>query len=122
MRRYSVGLLIRKREDGYEFVMEDGYYHSTPTDFGMDFKSAVFREIKKHFNVTSFWYGGKVPNAFLEYGLPIGDFERDGDFPEGFQTECKYTMSEEEEGEESGTKGGEEDDVSMDDPEDEDLE
>ncbi|KAI1812435.1 hypothetical protein GGS20DRAFT_591655 [Poronia punctata] len=74
--RYSVGLLLRKRkENWFELVMEDSFYHKMSNDqkyysdehdldTGMDFKSAVVEDIQRNFRIRSFWYGGFVPNAF----------------------------------------------------------
>ncbi|TGJ81257.1 hypothetical protein E0Z10_g7530 [Xylaria hypoxylon] len=77
------GVLIRKLEEGsYEFIMEDAHYHRVSANpeyyeekydiypnSGMDFKSALLQDVESHFNVTSFWHGGEVPNAFANFGI-----------------------------------------------------
>ncbi|KAI0411554.1 hypothetical protein F5X98DRAFT_380627 [Xylaria grammica] len=82
-----VGILIRKVGwDNYEFIMEDAHYHrvSSNPDYyeqkydlypnsGMDFKSALLQDVLSHFNVTSFWHGGEVPNAFENFGICLTD-------------------------------------------------
>ncbi|KAI1277888.1 hypothetical protein F5Y07DRAFT_388214 [Xylaria sp. FL0933] len=93
--RYSVGMLIRKLEnDSYEFIMEDAHYYrvsSDPdyyednfgvhSDSGMDFKSALLQDVVSHFNVTSFWHGGEVPNAFATLGIGL---------PDSVSTSCSF--------------------------------
>ncbi|KAI0432428.1 hypothetical protein F5Y09DRAFT_353521 [Xylaria sp. FL1042] len=85
--RYSVGVLLRKLgKDNYEFIMEDAHYHrvsSDPayyednygvySDSGMDFKSALLQDVVSHFNITSFWHGGEVPNALAPFGICLSD-------------------------------------------------
>ncbi|GAW13583.1 hypothetical protein ANO14919_029700 [Xylariales sp. No.14919] len=66
--------------------MEDAHYHrvSSNPDYyeqkydlypnsGMDFKSALLQDVLSHFNVTSFWHGGEVPNAFENFGICLTD-------------------------------------------------
>lgn len=76
--RYSVGVLIRKLgKDSYELIMEDAHHHRVSArpgyyedrygiyaDTGMDFKAALLEDVARHFEITSFWRGGDVPNAF----------------------------------------------------------
>ncbi|KAJ8125186.1 hypothetical protein O1611_g8454 [Lasiodiplodia mahajangana] len=70
----------------YEFVMEDAHYYRVSADpkywrekyglwpnTGMDFKSALLQDVETHFNVTSFWHGGEVPNAFQNFGIRLKD-------------------------------------------------
>ncbi|GAP85163.1 hypothetical protein SAMD00023353_2200980 [Rosellinia necatrix] len=85
--RMSVGMLIRKLRGGnYEFIMEDAFYYrvsSNPIffkeryglqpDSGMDFKAALLEDVHQKFNVTSFWHGGEVPNAFEHFGIKLRD-------------------------------------------------
>ncbi|KAI0517826.1 hypothetical protein F5B22DRAFT_654586 [Xylaria bambusicola] len=85
--RYSVGVLIRKLEkDSYEFIMEDAHHHRVSAnpgyyrdkygvypDTGMDFKAALLEDVAAHFNITSFWRGGDVPNAFADFGIGLRD-------------------------------------------------
>ncbi|KAI0813877.1 hypothetical protein GGR55DRAFT_702857 [Xylaria sp. FL0064] len=80
--------------DSYEFIMEDAHYHrvsSDPayyednfgvySDSGMDFKSALLQDVVSHFNVTSFWHGGEVPNAFATFGIGL---------PDSVSTSCSF--------------------------------
>ncbi|KAI0474196.1 hypothetical protein F4859DRAFT_82289 [Xylaria cf. heliscus] len=66
--------------------MEDAHYHrvSAKTKYyekkydvypnsGMDFKAALLEDVESHFNITSFWHGGDVPNAFEDYGISLAD-------------------------------------------------
>jgi hypothetical protein len=39
----------------------------------VDFKSAVVEDVQRHFRITSFWYGGYVPNAFEKWGIKLPD-------------------------------------------------
>ncbi|KAI0538579.1 hypothetical protein GGR58DRAFT_525998 [Xylaria digitata] len=85
--RYSAGVLIRNLgEDSYELIMEDSHYRRVSADpayyeekydiypnSGMDFKSALFQDVESHFHVTSFWYGGEVPNVFAGFGISLTD-------------------------------------------------
>ncbi|KAI8945549.1 hypothetical protein F4801DRAFT_594066 [Xylaria longipes] len=85
--RYSVGILIRKvGKEAYEFIMEDAHYHRVSANpkyhedkydvypnSGMDFKSALLEDVESHFNVTSFWHGGDVPNAFEDLDVSLPD-------------------------------------------------
>ncbi|KAK5625684.1 hypothetical protein RRF57_001400 [Xylaria bambusicola] len=85
--RYSVGVLIRKLgKNSYEFIMEDAHHHHVSANpgyyrdkygvypnTGMDFKAALLEDAAAHFNITSFWRGGDVPNAFADFGIGLRD-------------------------------------------------
>ncbi|KAI0189555.1 hypothetical protein EV127DRAFT_512275 [Xylaria flabelliformis] len=71
-----------RRDDTYEFIMEDAHYHRVSANpkyyeekynvypnSGMDFKSALLQDVESHFGETSFWHGGDVPNAFKDIGV-----------------------------------------------------
>ncbi|KAI1360183.1 hypothetical protein F5Y08DRAFT_331756 [Xylaria arbuscula] len=85
--RYSVGVLIRKvGNDNYQLVMEDAHHHRVSAkpgyygdvygayaDTGMDFKAALLEDVATLFNITAFWHGGDVPNAFEGLGICLRD-------------------------------------------------
>ncbi|KAF2968186.1 hypothetical protein GQX73_g5363 [Xylaria multiplex] len=58
-------------------LLADPAYYEDKYDIyansGMDFKSAFFQDVESHFHITSFWYGGEVPNAFADFGIPLRD-------------------------------------------------
>ncbi|KAI0870472.1 hypothetical protein GGS24DRAFT_492978 [Hypoxylon argillaceum] len=82
-----VGMMIRKCAGGsYEFIMEDAHYHRVSANpeyykkkynvhlnTGMDTKAAIVEDIQSHFNISSFWHGGEVPNAFKDVGISLAD-------------------------------------------------
>ncbi|KAJ3577985.1 hypothetical protein NPX13_g2584 [Xylaria arbuscula] len=82
-----VGVLIRKvGNDSYQLVMEDAHHHRVSAkpgyygdtyggyaDTGMDFKAALLEDVATLFNITAFWHGGDVPNAFEGLGICLRD-------------------------------------------------